>query len=309
MKNIERKGLSLAIKFFIFTSLLVLLLIAVTQIVSSRRAMDLAQQTIRSALTETLTAFDNYQEDRYTTLKLANNLIAQYPYFQAYIAAADSASILDLVQQEQPKTKSDFIIVTDPDGTILARTDKPAMSGRNIAGISLMKAALEGDEVSGLWVEGENLYDAVALPVITGDSMIACLAVGYSIDDTLASEIKNLTHSETAFFLTDQNSDPVLIATTMSGQKNELAPAYKANRQHDAKPFQFMLGPENYIGVARRLKDSAGNDMASFVTFRSLDRELYGFHQFQKSVLYVGLGIMVVAFAISFLGARRRSST
>ena len=45
--------------------------------------------------------------------------------------------------------------------------------------------------------------------------------------------------------------------------------------------------------------------MASFVTFRSLDRELYGFHQFQKNVLYVGLGIMVVAFAISFLGARR----
>lgn len=305
MKNTESKGLSLAIKFFIFTSLLVLLLIAVTQIVSSRRANDLAQQTIRSALTETLTAFDNYQQDRYTKLKLANNLIAQYPYFQAYIAEADSASILNLVQQEQPKTKSDFIIVTDPDGVILARTDKPAMSGRNIANISLMKAALEGDEVSGLWVEGQNLFDAVALPVIRGDSMIACLAVGYAINDGLASEIKNLTHSETAFFLTEKNVDPVLIATTMSNQKTELASAYKTVRSHDTEPFQFAVGPEKYIGVARRLKDSSGNDMASFVTFRSLDRELYGFHQFQKSVLYVGLGIMVVAFAISFLGARR----
>jgi hypothetical protein len=59
MKSTESKGVSLAIKFFIFTSLLVLLLIVVTQIVSSRRANDLAQQTIRSALTETLTAFDN----------------------------------------------------------------------------------------------------------------------------------------------------------------------------------------------------------------------------------------------------------
>ena len=305
MRSTERKGVSLAIKFFIFTALLIFLLIFVTNVFSSRKANDLAQETIRSALTETLTAYDNFQEDRYTKLKLANNLIAQYPYFQAYIAEADTNSILDLVQQEQPKTKSDFIIVTDPDGIILARTDKPAMKGRNIANISLMQEALNGDEVSGLWVEGQELYDAVALPVITGDSMTACLAVGYSINDAFASEIKSLTHSETAFFLTAEKSDPVLIATTMSEKKNELASAYKSNRDKDTETFRFKVGPENYIGIARRLKDSAGKDMASFVTFRSLDRELFGFRQFQKNVLYVGLGIMGVAFLISFLGARR----
>ncbi len=304
MKSTERKGVSLAIKFFIFTSLIIFLLIFVTNVFSSRKANDLAQETIGNALTETLTAFDNFQEDRYTKLKLANNLIAQYPYFQAYIAEADTDSILDLVQQEQPKTKSDFIIVTDPEGIILARTDKPAMKGRNIANISLMQEALNGDEVSGLWVEGHELYDAVALPVITGDSMTACLAVGYSINDAFAAEIKNLTHSETAFFLTDQK-DPLLIATTVSGQKNDLASAYKTNRDQDSKTFQFSLGPEKYIGIARRLKDASGKDMASFVTFRSLDRELFSFRQFQKNILYVGLGIMVVAFAISFLGARR----
>jgi serine/threonine-protein kinase len=304
MKSTERKGVSLAIKFFIFTSLIIFLLIFVTNVFSSRKANDLAQETIGNALTETLTAFDNFQEDRYTKLKLANNLIAQYPYFQAYIAEADTDSILDLVQQEQPKTKSDFIIVTDPEGTILARTDKPAMKGRNIANISLMQEALNGDEVSGLWVEGQDLYDAVALPVITGDSMTACLAVGYSINDAFASEIKNLTHSETAFFLTAQ-SDPVLIASTMSDKKNDLAAAYKSNRAQDGQTFRFMLGPEKYIGTARRLKDASGKDMASFVTFRSLDRELFAFRQFQKNILYVGLGIMVVAFIVSFLGARR----
>ncbi|HSE39188.1 MAG TPA: protein kinase, partial [Acidobacteriota bacterium] len=292
-------------KFFIFTSLIIFLLIFITNLFSSRKANDLAQETIRNALTETLTAYDNFQEDRYTKLKLANNLIAQYPYFQAYIAEADTDSILDLVQQEQPKTKSDFIIVTDPDGIILARTDKPAMKGRNIANISIMQEALNGDEVSGLWVEGKELYDAVALPVITGDSMTACLAVGYSINDAFAAEIKNLTHSETAFFLTAEKSDPVLIATTMSAQKNELGTAYKNQGNNNNETFQFNLGPEKYIGISRQLKDASGKSMASFVTFRSLDRELIGFRQFQKNILFVGFGIMVVAFAVSFLGARR----
>jgi serine/threonine-protein kinase len=304
MKSTERKGFSLALKFFLLTSFIILLLIAVTLLFSSRRANALAQETIRSALTDTLSAFDSSQKERYTKLKLTTNLFAQNPYIQGYVAEANTVSILDLAEQERPKLNSDFVIVADPEGVILARTDKPASSGQSIAEIPLVGQALEGEEVAGLWVERQSLYNAVVVPIITGNSIMACVAVGYSINDGFAREIRNLTHSETAFFLIPENAAPLLIATTAGDEKSDLINAYKAN-SGTGEPFQFKLGPENYIGEERRLKDGNGKEMGSFLAFRSLDRELYGFRQFQKNVLYVGLGIMLVALIISFLGTRQ----
>lgn len=299
-----KPGVSLSLKFFLFTAIIIVLLIGVTLVFSQKKATVLANETIRSGLEETLSTFDSFQQDRYSKLKMINNGIAQNPYIIAYVQQADTPSILDLARQNQQSLRSDFIIVTDDSGTILARTDKPTSSGQSIAKIPLIAKALDGDEASGLWIEGGNLYNAVVLPLIQQDTLVACLAVGYGINDAFAGEIKNLTHSETAIFLAPEKSEPALIASTQSGMKSDLAAAYAAN-MNKTGPFQFKVGQENYIGTLRQLKNPDGKAMASFLAFRSLDRELYGFKQFQKNILIVGVGIMVFAFLLSFLGAQR----
>lgn len=303
-KSTNRKRITLGIKFFALTALIILLLIAGTLWFSSRKATALADETIRSELKETLSVFDTFQKDRYEKLKIANKIIAENPYIQAYVTAADSASILDLARQTAEPLKSDFIIVTDPDGIILARTDKPAASGQTVANVPLVQQALEGDEVTGLWLENLNLYHAIALPVVTGDVITASLAVGYAINDALANQIRQLTHSETAFFTVPEDGQVSLIATTMLGEKDALLTAFgQASRPDD--PFRFQLGTENYIGVFRQLKNADGKILGMFAAFRSLDRELFAFHQFQKNILTVGIGIMVLAFLVSFLGSRQ----
>jgi len=304
MSDTRRSGLSLNLKFFLFTAIIIVLLIAGTLWFSSRKATVLANQTIRDGLKETLSAFDSFQRDRYTKLKMTNSLIAQDSYIQSYVAEADSASILDLARQKQADLKSDFIIIADPEGTILARTDRPSASGKSVADVPLIQQASEGEEAAGLWQEDQNLYNAVALPVVTGDMLTATLAVGYAINDSVAAEMKNLTHSETAFFLIPSKGDASLIATTISGNQDDLLTAFRANVSRK-EPFEFQLGPEKYIGVIRELKNPNGQVLGAFSAFRSLDRELFAFHQFQKSILYVGLGITGFAFLISFLGARQ----
>ncbi len=304
MSDTKRTSLSLNLKFFLFTAFIIVLLIGGTLWFSSRKATALANETARAGLKETLSAFDSFQRDRYTKLKMTNSLIAQDSYIQSYIVEADSASILDLARQKQADLKSDFIIITDPEGTILARTDRPAASGKSVADMPLIQQASEGEEVAGLWQEDLNLYNAVALPVVTGDMLTATLAVGYAINDSVAAEMKNLTHSETAFFLIPPNGEASLIATTMSGGQDDLVTAFRLNRGKK-EPFEFQLGLEKYIGVIRDLKNPNGQVLGAFAAFRSLDRELFAFRQFQKSILYVGLGITGFAFLISFLGARQ----
>jgi len=157
MKDIKKSGLSLALKFFLLTAIIIVLLIAATLWFSARKATVLANETVRSGLNETLSAFDTYQRDRYARLKMTNNLIAQDPAIQAYIAEADSQSILDQAKQKEADLRSDFIVIADPSGTILARTDKPSSSGQSVADMPLIQQASEGEEAAGLWSENRNL--------------------------------------------------------------------------------------------------------------------------------------------------------
>lgn len=300
--SVTKPGLSLNLKFFLLTAFIILLLVVVTILFSSRRATALAHEAIRSDLKQTLSVFETFQNDRYEKLKIANKIIAQNPHIQAYIQEADSNSILDLARDTEESIKSDFIMVTDVDGVILARTDRPGASGQNVSQVPLIAGALEGEEVSGLILENESLYHAIALPVVTGDVITAALAVGYSINNPLVLQIKELTHSEAAFFV--ERGELSLIASTITGEREDLTSAvFKAAKPDE--PFEFQLGPEKYVGVFRPLTNMDGKTLGRFAAFRSLDRELFAFRQFQKNVLIVGLGIMVLAFLLSFFGSRR----
>src|SRR5262245_60833459 len=125
MNGTDKRGLSLSLKFFLFTAVLILLLIGVTLLFSQRKATALANETIKTGLEETVSTFETFQEDRYSKLKMTNNVIASNPYIVAYIETGETVSILDQARQRQQESRSDFVVVTDPDGVILARTDKP----------------------------------------------------------------------------------------------------------------------------------------------------------------------------------------
>lgn len=300
--SVTRPGLSLNLKFFFLAALIIILLVGVTILFSSRKARALANETIRADLKQTLSVFDTFQKDRYEKLKIANKIIAENPYIQAYIQESDSNSILDLARDTEESIRSDFIILTDSDGVILARTDKPGAGGQDVSSVPLIASALEGNEVSGLMLENQNLYHAIGLPVVTGDIITAALAVGYSINDALVLQIKELTHSDAAFFI--ENESLSLISSTITGDREDLTGAVAASTKPD-EPFQFQIGPEKYVGVYRPLKNLDGKTLGRFAAFRSLDRELFAFRQFQKNILIVGIGMMVLAFLLSFLGSRR----
>src|SRR5262249_42315268 len=156
MNTTKHGGLSITWKFFLFTVCIILILIAGTLLFSSRKATALANETVREGLTETLSVFDSYQRDRSSKLKLTNSLIAQDLQVKAYIPQADSERISDQAKQREADLKSDFIIIADTGGAILARTDRPSAKGQNIAQAPLVSMALEGEEAAGLWSENQN---------------------------------------------------------------------------------------------------------------------------------------------------------
>jgi hypothetical protein len=141
-------------KILLFTSLLVVALVATTLAFTTRQADRLAQQTLRQALGETSEVWDTFQADRYAKLKLGIRVLGNDPAFKALVENTDEATILDSLRERNLELKADFFIATDPDGVVLARSDRPRAQGEDLSADPVVTKPLEGEESSTLWRQG-----------------------------------------------------------------------------------------------------------------------------------------------------------
>ena len=76
---------------------------------------------------------------------------------------------------------SDFMIVTDVNGRIVARTDLPALTGVDLSGTPLVGKAIQGESFGGVWREEDRLYHAVSVPFAVGEEILGAVVTGYEI--------------------------------------------------------------------------------------------------------------------------------
>ena len=167
---------------------------------SVQRANALAMESLQSALSGTRDLYQNLEADRIDKLSLINSVIVDSPYFKAAVAEMDEATTLDSARDMVGQVGSDFMIVTDYEGSVVARTDLPALIGSDLSQDPLVSDALEGYEVGGVWRESERLYHAVAVPLLVGPELIGAVVSGYEIGDDLAASIKKFANCEVVFF-------------------------------------------------------------------------------------------------------------
>jgi eukaryotic-like serine/threonine-protein kinase len=297
-------GLGLQAKIFILCLSLVLGLTGLLLLFSYLRANQLAQESLSVALGSTRELYLNLERDRLQKLQLINSVIVESPYFKAAVAEMDQATTLDSAQDMVAQVGSDFMIVTDFEGTVVARTDLPALAGVDLSQMPLVAKAIEGESVGGVWREENRLYHAVSVPLIVGPELLGAVVTGYAIDDTLALDIKRFANSEVAFFATTENGYEET-GTTLA----ESTPALRewlqaASMPADATDVRLPLGGETYQAIMAPLTTVTGETVGLFAALRSRDKELAAFRTFQRSVLLVGLLGVGLALGASHLVAR-----
>ncbi len=300
--------LGLQAKIFLVSLLLVVGLTSALLWFSYRRANQLAQDSLRVALTSTRELYENLEADRLEKLQLINSVIVESPYFKAAVAEMDAATTLDSAQTMVEQVGSDFMIVTDIDGKVVARTDIPALRGVDLSGTPLVGKALEGESFGGVWREEGRLYHAVSVPFGVGEEMLGVVVTGYEIDDELAQDIKRFADCEVVFFARTeggyQEAGSTLAGNT-SALKDWLATASMPAQSEDVRlplqgeTFQAIFAP---LTTVEPLENE--EPVGLFAALRSRDRELAAFRSFQRSVLLVGLlGIAVAVGASHFLAS------
>ena len=297
--------MSLTQKILLFTSALVVALLAATLAFTTVRADRLAQQTLRQALAETSEVWDTFQADRYAKLKLGIRVLGNDPAFKALVENTDEATILDSLRERNLELKADFFIATDPDGIVLARSDRPGAQGEDLSADPVVTKPLEGEESSTLWRQGDRLFHAVSVPMLTGPDLKGVLIAGYALNEALASQIRKLTHSQVAFLTQEAGQPPRVAASSLGPEEPALQAGLGSAPAAEREPFDLTVGSERHLALRVPLRSAAGETLGSVILLRSLAEEMASFRGFRNSLIVAALGVMVLALVLAYVAAAR----
>jgi serine/threonine-protein kinase len=317
----SRSGLSLETRIFLVTSLLIALLVGGAVLVTSLLLRGIARNAVLDSLRSSAAAQGAFQDQRYRQLLLISRLFATDSNLSAYLSEAantrDTRSILDLLAERRNDLQYDFAILLDPQGKVIARTDQPQSAGQDLAKRPLVAAALAADngESAGVWREGNDLFDAVAVRVVKDFTPFAYLVTGFRITDQSegVKEVREVSGADVAFMVPGERGPRIVATTLPQATAQTLAAALAAQtgmsqalRAGKAVPrAELTLEGEPWIALESPLRDADGTPVGATVALASLERKLATFRQIQNVLFGAGLAAVLLAPFLSFAFARR----
>jgi HAMP domain-containing protein len=309
----RRFSLSLATRIFLVTSLLVTLAVGAAIAITYW----LVQKTARRAADESLESSSSvqtaFQTERYERLRLISRLFAADPAVAAYLGEKDTRSILDLLSERGKDLGFDFAIFLDPDGKVIARTDRPEAVGQDLSQRTLIQKARAEFEAAGVWQDGGNLYYAVAVPLSKG-TLLGFLVTGFAINDLSALEVNKMSGADVAF-VSMVDRQPRVVASTLprqtadsliaalSGEKKMMESVVVSGKS--IPRADVSVRGEPWIALLAPLLDAAGKTVGVSVALASVEKQSADYRQIETALLLAGIVSILLASLFSFAVARR----
>jgi len=312
-----RPAFGLTAKIFLASALLVVAVLGVTFGVTSVQANRTADASIHRALVSTRRAVDDYLAARTRTLGRASTVATDVPqYRQRLLNQGARAEALDQADDIRGLIGAAWVLVTNSEGILIARTDYREQYERDLSIAPLVANALSGDQTNGAWLDDVRgtMYMAIGTPLRDRPTAapLGVLVATYQIDDSLAGAIKQATSSDVVFFALDTLNQPVVVGSTVPAQ--EIGPALQsavntealaADTGGEGTPLVATMGGQHLIGLAGAIRSPSGDVRGGFVALRSREAELALFKALRRTMLWaVALGV-VLALIWAFMQARQ----
>jgi eukaryotic-like serine/threonine-protein kinase len=311
----RRRGLSLGARIVVVTSLLIALAVGAAVVATVWVADGIARRAAGEALAASASLQESFRARRDEQLYLISSLFAADPFIAAYLAesatSADTASILDLLAERQAELGFDLAMVLDPQGRVVARTDRPADTGADLSARPLVARAVAELGASGIWWEGGELYQAAVVPLARGGQLVAYLLTGLALDDGAALEVKRMTSTEVVYLAPGAGGAAVVAATldpSMEGMflAGLAAPGGPmAGEGTSGRDLDVEIDGEPWIARLTPLAAGPPSAVASAVSLAPLAPRLAPFRRIAQVLALSGVGALLVGVVLTFAFARR----
>src|SRR5437773_7430506 len=300
------RAFGLTAKIFIASTLLVVAVLGITFGVTSIQANRTADASIHRALRATRRAVDDYLAARTRTLGRASTVATDVPqYRQRLLNQRDRAEALDQADDIRGLIDAAWVLVTNSDGVLIARTDYREQYDRDLSVAPLVADALSGEQTSGAWLDDlrGTMFIAVGTPLRDQPTTapLGALVATYQIDDSLATAIKQNTNSDVVFFALETLNQPVVVGSTLPAR--DIGPTLRdavrpdtlaADSTGAGMALAATLAGEHLIGLAGPIRSPSGDLRGGFVALRSREAELAAFSALRRTMLWaVALGVVL----------------
>lgn len=254
------------------------------------------KKEIFADLHNSVSTFQNFQQERELTLTRSAELLADLPNLRALMTTHDQATIQDVSTDLWRLAGSDLFVLADRDGTIAAlHTSTPGFS-RQLAQQSLgMPPNLDAQ----WWFGGQHLYQVFLKPIYFGPAsenhLLGFLVIGYEIDDNLASQISRIAASQVAFCY----GDTIARSTLDPAQEAELAQHPVRSTPGVTDPEKVQLGDERFLGTSLEL--AVGKQPSvRLIVLKSYDQATAFLDSLNRLLLALGLAAVMGGSALVF---------
>lgn len=171
---------------------------------------------------QTQSFLSQQQRLRYDRLVESAYLIAENSTFIANLSLDDAVTMTQSVQRFSRFVKTDLMIVTNPEGEVLAWLDDPARRGTALTGRASLQQALQGKDAPAairlptLWAIDQDLYQVVSIPVYSGGDVIGALTLGTRFTEVEARNLRQDSTMQVALFLEDR-----MLASTLPNARDD----------------------------------------------------------------------------------------
>lgn len=271
---------------------------AVLLVVRERVAIR-AREELVAALDTSIVSFDRLQRQREFTLERSAALLAALPTLKALMTSDHPDTIQDASETFWRLAGSQVFVLTDREGTISAFHTRTPEFPRAAAQAALRRY-LTGGNAQDWWFGGGHLFEVFLQPVSLGDAAtgypIGLLAVGYEINQAVATDISGVASGDVAFAYDHQ----LVVHTVRPDDVGDLARLVAAAEIPPGVARETPLGAEQFL--ARTVSLARGTQAPVTLTvLKSLAGTSAFLQNLNRWILTIGVAGIAVGSLLVFL--------
>ncbi len=286
---------------FLLSMLLISAGLTCTSLLLVRRSVrKQVKKEIFADLQNSVSTFQNFQRERELTLSRSAELLADLPTLRALMTTQHAVTIQDASAEQWRLAGSDIFVLADRAGRVAALHTTSQGFTREMAQASL-NTSFSQAAASHWWYGAQHLYEVCLKPIYFGPAtenrLLGFLAIGYEIDDRVASQVSRIAASQVAFYY----GDDIVRSTLAPAQESELA-RHSALRSTPgvSEPLEMQLGDESFLSTSVELARRETPSVRLSV-LKSYDQATAFLDRLNRLLLALGLAAVVGGSILVFL--------
>jgi diguanylate cyclase len=218
--------------------------------------------------------------------------------FREAVASGDKPTLISAIENQRARINADLVIVLTQEGHPLVST-LGALTANTEHDLQDLITNDPDSETLQLYrlIDGRP-YQLVLAPILAPEP-IGWAAIGFALDDAVASEMSRLLGVDVSF-VADGDHNPLYVASSMNqpGQRQALT----ANSIPDSTPTLITAGSEKILVWSKSIRSA--NGPLALVLQRSLSSALRPYNEVRDSTFAIGPILLAVALVLAVLLAR-----